>query len=132
MALQGKSIAEFFCRHLVALSVLVRETGGQRRELGEVLSCFAMQVTDRWFLVTAGHFIEHLKELYACSNYEVLDCGLYDGWTPVRSRTLIPFNFADVRAYSNPCSSGTPLGRSLGSVVHSQEPLDRGPPAPRR
>lgn len=98
MGLQGKRIAESFCRHLVGLSVLVRETCGARRELGDVLTCFVMEVGERWFLVTAGHCVAHMKRLQTCSDYEVLGCGLYDGWASW-SRHLVPFNFADSRCH---------------------------------
>lgn len=100
MALVGKNIAEFFCRHLVGLSVLVREAAGEKRELGEVLSCFVMEVGDRWFLITAGHCVEHLKAVSSSAEFDKVEFGLYDGWTSLHPRTLIPFNFRDARSYS--------------------------------
>lgn len=100
MASQRKSIANFFCRHLVGLSVLVRERSGGKREQGEVLSCFVMEVGDRWFLITAGHCVDHLRAVCASAKFQKVEFCLYDGWTSLNPRTLIPFNFAELRSYS--------------------------------
>ncbi|MBL8918112.1 MAG: hypothetical protein JNJ54_04555 [Myxococcaceae bacterium] len=96
---EKRSFVEFLCRHLVGLSVLVRETGGERKEQTEVWTCFVMEVLGRWFLVSAGHCVRRMESILTATNYEVLEWGLYDGWASWSRHSLVPFNFADARRY---------------------------------
>lgn len=59
-----------------------------------------MEAQSTWFLITAGHCIEHLRQIHRATNLTVIDCALYDGWAPARLDSLIPFNFEDAQSFA--------------------------------
>lgn len=88
--LQNDEIVEFFHRHVVPIYFHFQKGTEHKCFL---TTTFVMSVYDQWFLVTAGHCIEHIENLEA-QGYELKKCRLVDSMgTGATHFEPIPFDW---------------------------------------
>lgn len=71
-----KSIVSFLSKHIIMMRFIFKK--GDEQEQSFQITSFVFSVSDRWYLITAGHCIDQV-DLYRKNGYELLGCRLWDG-----------------------------------------------------
>jgi hypothetical protein len=81
----------FFNNHAVALYFQVQT---ENEVINMVYSAFILSVADRWFLVTAGHCLEEIKQAQEEHHYQILQCTILDYLgSKAKESSPIPFPY---------------------------------------
>ncbi len=84
-------IVSYFMRHLVPVAFTF--SNGQDIQ-NFVMTSFVLSVSDKWFLVTAGHCLNQIDELTKKHHYEIRNCVLIDSLgIKAKHRESIPFYY---------------------------------------
>ncbi len=89
------AFVRFFSRHLVALNVAWDGPDGARR--AAACSCFVVEMSGLWVLVTAGHILKELSE--DLPKVTGVRSSLFDGWAPAASQLPVPFDLLAADRY---------------------------------
>jgi hypothetical protein len=81
-AIRLKQLHDTFCQHLVCLTVRFTRIGEDGRSDGReecrYYSCFVLSISDRWFLVTAGHALQYINEALDSPRLRLISIRLAD------------------------------------------------------
>jgi len=80
----------FLANHIAPILISYRKNGD---EGSDILTAFVLSVSNRWFLITAGHCLTNIKQLLS-DGYQIVECSLIDSLGPdAGNRIPIPFPY---------------------------------------
>jgi hypothetical protein len=104
----------FFHRHVVPV-LFTFQKGADIQNI--VITTFVLSVSERWFLITAGHVIRNIEELTDAHGYEITRCQLIDS-LGLGAKHFVPIPYVYEESY--PTCLSDDIGFDYGVLGLSQ------------
>jgi len=93
-------LVSFFYQHIVPIYFCF-EKGDRKHQF--IITSFVFSVSDNWFLITAGHCFETIREEFIVKGWRLISCSIIDFLgLNAKFKEPIPFNFDIMKAYYFP------------------------------